>query len=79
MIDEVKQRKIEHVSVALGQDVATLRGHSAVAQSLVWSPDGHSIFTASGEATVWIWHAPKFEKSHWGNPRQPKTGQIENE
>jgi len=60
-------------NVALGQEVATLRGHSAVVQSLVWSPDGHSIFTASGEATVWIWHAPKFEKIALGESATAKN------
>jgi WD40 repeat protein len=42
--------------------VATLRGHSAVVQCLAWSPDGRSIFTGSGDATVRIWRAPSWEE-----------------
>ena len=46
---------------ALGQEVAILRGHSAVVQCLTWSVDGQTIFTGSGDATVRIWRAPSWE------------------
>jgi tricorn protease-like protein len=47
-------------SVALWQEIATLREHSSEVGCLAFSSDGNTLFTGSGDATVRIWHAPSF-------------------
>lgn len=49
-------------SVALWQEITTLREHSSEVGCLVFSSDGNTLFTGSGDATVRIWHAPTFEE-----------------
>jgi WD40 repeat protein len=49
-------------SVALWQEVATLREHSSEVGCLAFSSDGNMLFTGSGDATVRIWRAPTFQE-----------------
>jgi WD40 repeat protein len=45
-----------------GQELMTLRAHSAVIDCLAWSPNGQSLYTGSGDATVRIWRAFSLEE-----------------
>jgi WD40 repeat protein len=55
--------------VAEGRQLAMLRDHASVIESLAWSPDGTTIYTGSGDASCRIWHAPSWaeiEAKHGG-------------
>jgi serine/threonine protein kinase len=58
-------------NAALGEEVATLRGHSSVVQCLTWSADGRAILTGSGDATVRIWRAPSWEEITAAEAKDP--------
>ncbi len=48
--------------VETGQDVATLPGVDGWFAHIGFSPDGNTLFAASLEGTVLLWHAPSFEE-----------------
>ncbi len=45
-----------------GKEVATLRGHTAVVNDVVFSPDGKQVATASFDNTIRIWNASTGEQ-----------------
>ena len=53
-----------------GREVATLPGVSAYYATLGFSPDGDTLFAASLEGTVLLWHAPKFAEIERGQHKE---------
>ena len=48
-------RALKLWSVATGLELATVRGHSGVVNSVADSPDGGRLVTASNDGTVKLW------------------------
>jgi WD40 repeat protein/serine/threonine protein kinase len=51
-----------YVRSLCSREIATLRSHSSSIQSVAWSPDGQRLATASGDHTVKVWDAVKFQE-----------------
>jgi eukaryotic-like serine/threonine-protein kinase len=55
---QVNKCDVEVFDAMTGRLILTYRGHSSLAWSVSWSPDGTRIASASEDGTVQIWQAP---------------------
>src|SRR5262249_8915094 len=62
----VKPARIALVDLSTLEERHTLRGHRGAVQSIVFSPNGHVLFSGSEDMTVKVWDLQKRAESNKG-------------